>query len=104
MAATHGARRELGELKDLHTSLDKENMRPYCSYMLRINKVSEYGIMALGYIGHQTQAVSARQVSEGLQLPYEITAKTLQRLKDAGFVRSTKGARGGYCLNHALSE
>jgi Rrf2 family protein len=79
-------------------------MRQYYSHMLRINKVSEYGIMALGYIGQQTQAVNARQVSEGLHLPYEITAKTLQRLKEAGFVNSTKGARGGYKLALSLSE
>ncbi|MDZ4676432.1 MAG: Rrf2 family transcriptional regulator [Oligoflexia bacterium] len=72
--------------------------------MLRINKVSEYGILALGFIGRQPKAVSARQISEGLHLPYEITAKTLQRLKEAGFVSSTKGAHGGYKLAQTLSE
>ncbi len=72
--------------------------------MMRVNKVSEYGILALGYIGGQVKAVSARQVSEGLQIPYEITAKTLQKLKDAGFVNSTKGTNGGYILVSPLSQ
>lgn len=72
--------------------------------MLRVNKVSEYGILALSFMGLKQKAMSAREISEGLQLPYEITAKTLQRLKDAGFVGSTKGINGGYSLKVGLTE
>jgi Rrf2 family protein len=79
-------------------------MRPYWSYMLRFNKVSEYGVMALGYIGEKDRALSAREISDGLQIPYEITAKTLQRLKEAGFVESSKGTNGGYKLISPLSQ
>jgi Rrf2 family protein len=72
--------------------------------MLRINKASEYGVLALGYIGGQVQAQSAREISEALKLPYEITAKTLQRLKEAGFIGSTMGTNGGYKLINPLSQ
>src|SRR3954469_966277 len=72
--------------------------------MLRFNKVSEYGVLALSFIGGRDKASSAREISEGLHIPYEITAKTLQRLKEAGFVESTKGTHGGYRLLNRLSE
>lgn len=79
-------------------------IRPLLSYMLKVNRVSEYGVLALGYIGSKTQAQSARDVATGLGLPYEITAKTLQKLKDAGFISSTKGINGGYILLSPLSQ
>jgi len=72
--------------------------------MLRINKASEYGVLALGYIGGSSEALSARQVSEKLQIPYEITAKTLQRLKEAGYIESTMGTNGGYKLASPLNQ
>jgi len=72
--------------------------------MLRINKASEYGVLALRFIGEKNQALSARQISEGLSLPYEITAKTLQHLKDAGFIQSTMGTNGGYTLKSSLDQ
>lgn len=70
--------------------------------MLRVTKISEYGALALGFISQSTKAASAREIAEGLQLPFDITAKTLQKLKDAGFVTSLKGIHGGYKLNRPL--
>jgi Rrf2 family protein len=72
--------------------------------MLRINKASEYGVLALRYIGGKGDASSAREISEALTLPYELTAKTLQRLKEAGFIGSSMGTKGGYLLVNPLSE
>jgi len=72
--------------------------------MFRINKTSEYGVLALRYIGEKNQALSARQISEGLSLPYEITAKTLQHLKEAGFIQSSMGTHGGYTLKSPLDQ
>jgi Rrf2 family protein len=39
-----------------------------------------------------------------LKLPYELTAKTLQKLKEAGFVASQQGTQGGYKLIQPLNE
>ena len=72
--------------------------------MLRINKTSEYGVLALRFIGQMNQALSARQISEGLNLPYEITAKTLQHLKEAGLIQSSMGTNGGYTLKSSLEQ
>lgn len=72
--------------------------------MLRINKASEYGLLALSHIESTTQALSAREIAEGLELPYEITAKTLQKLKEAGFIESSMGTNGGYRLLRPLTQ
>ncbi len=42
---------------------------------------------------------SAREVSDHFGLPFEITAKTLQRLRDSGLIQSAQGARGGYTVS-----
>jgi Rrf2 family protein len=72
--------------------------------MLKVNKISEYGVLALGFISEKQNPQSATDVAEGLQVPYEITAKTLQKLRDAGLLNSTKGINGGYTLPLKLAD
>jgi Rrf2 family protein len=50
------------------------------------------------------EVTSAREIAESYGLPFEITAKTLQRLKDTGLIQSAQGARGGYTLRRKLTE
>src|SRR5436305_1526624 len=50
------------------------------------------------------EVTSAREISDSYGLPFEITAKTLQRLKDTGLIQSAQGARGGYTLLRQLSD
>src|SRR5690242_14664387 len=47
---------------------------------------------------------SAREVADFYGLPFEITAKTLQQLKNTGLIQSEQGARGGYTLKRRLDE
>ncbi|MEW6057981.1 MAG: Rrf2 family transcriptional regulator [Bdellovibrionota bacterium] len=72
--------------------------------MLKLNRSTEYGLMALSYIRSKTngEVTSAREISEKFQLPFEILAKTLQRLKEQGVITSTYGTRGGYILARDL--
>lgn len=85
--------------------------------MIKLNRTTEYGLIALRHMsrkksqakslpkGQDADAVtSAREISDFYQLPFEITAKTLQRLKDTGIIQSAQGARGGYTLQKALSD
>lgn len=73
--------------------------------MIRLNKATEYGLMALNYMESYSPAKkSAREIAEHLKLPFEITAKTLQRLKETGFVESTQGTNGGYTLTRPLQQ
>ena len=83
--------------------------------MIKLNRTTEYGLMALrhmsrkrasGVVGGngQCELTSAREVSDLFGLPFEITAKTLQRMKDIGLIQSAQGARGGYTLERSLHE
>jgi Rrf2 family protein len=72
--------------------------------MIKLNRTTEYGLMALRHMSQRSQVTSAREVAESYGLPFEITAKTLQRLKDTGLIQSAQGARGGYTLKRSLHE
>lgn len=72
--------------------------------MVKLNRTSEYGLIALRHmfqkqLNEDASVTSARDVADAYHLPFEITAKTLQRLKDTGLILSAQGARGGYTLN-----
>lgn len=73
--------------------------------MLKINRTTEYGLLALSYMRRKNagELTSAREVADYFSLPFEILAKTLQRLKDRGVISSTYGTRGGYVLARDLS-
>src|SRR5262245_14121899 len=77
--------------------------------MIKLNRTTEYGLMALRHMSRKRSSdpqsvTSAREVADSYGLPFEITAKTLQRLKDTGLIHSAQGARGGYTLQRALSD
>lgn len=77
--------------------------------MIKLNRTTEYGIIALRHISRKygidpTQVTSAREIADSYGLPFEITAKTLQRLKDTGLIQSAHGAKGGYILHRPLNE
>lgn len=78
--------------------------------MIKLNRTSEYGLIALRHMNQKqknegaTSVTSAREIAESYGLPFEITAKTLQRLKDTGMIQSAQGARGGYTLLCSLDN
>jgi Rrf2 family protein len=75
--------------------------------MIRLNRTTEYGLMALRHMSRKREpaaVTSAREIADSYGLPFEITAKTLQRLKDTGLIQSAQGARGGYTLQRPLSQ
>lgn len=62
--------------------------------------------MAISYIREKAQGelASAREIADHFDLPFEILAKTLQKLKEQGIIASTYGTRGGYVLSRDLSR
>ncbi len=74
--------------------------------MIKLNRTTEYGLIALRHMSRKPAATvtSAREIADCYGLPFEITAKTLQRLKDTGLIQSAQGARGGYMLQRALRD
>lgn len=77
--------------------------------MIKLNRTTEYGLIALRHMflkqsKNDSSVTSAREIADTYSLPFEITAKTLQRLKDTSLIQSEQGARGGYTLAKPLSE
>jgi len=77
--------------------------------MIKLNRTTEYGLVALRHMSRkqstEPQSVtSAREIADRYGFPFEITAKTLQRMKESGLIHSAQGARGGYTLQRGLSE
>lgn len=47
---------------------------------------------------------TAREISDLYHLPFEILAKTMQKMKDFGLLVSSQGSRGGYHLSAKLES
>ena len=77
--------------------------------MIKLNRATEYALIALRHMNRKAAAdvravTSAREIADQYGLPFEITAKTLQRLRDTGLIDSAQGARGGYLLQSDLNQ
>lgn len=74
--------------------------------MNRLNRKVEYALMALKYIVSKPMSAltSAKEISDNLDLPFDATARVLQAMAHAGFLRVVQGAHGGYGLLKDLSE
>lgn len=77
--------------------------------MLKVNKKVEYALIALKYISDQniekvTSLVSAREICENFDTPFDTTAKVLQIMNNNGILDSIKGIKGGYTLKSNLKD
>jgi Rrf2 family protein len=92
--------------------------------MLRLNKKTEYALLALRVMGLSSGAprsgaaapgpsggpeaeaplVTAKEIASRYRLPETLLAKVLQTLKRAGIVTASKGSGGGYRLSRPLEE
>ena len=74
--------------------------------MVKLNRTTEYGLISLSYIRQKKEGevTSAREIADKFALPFEILAKTLQRLKELGIISASYGTRGGYVLARDLSR
>ncbi|MBM4158198.1 MAG: Rrf2 family transcriptional regulator [Ignavibacteria bacterium] len=73
--------------------------------MVRLTKKIEYALMALKYISDECdKIVTAKQISENLNIPNQLLAKILQKLKKEKILESVQGIKGGYKLGKKLNE
>lgn len=73
--------------------------------MLRLNKKTEYGIIALLYLDNQADKVaSVREMAESCQIPETLLSKIMQSMKNKGYVNAHYGNQGGYKLAQDLSK
>lgn len=67
--------------------------------MVRLSKKMEYALMALKHFAlAEGGIVTAKEISEKHNIPYELLAKILQKLKKDNVLSSIQGTKGGYQL------
>lgn len=67
---------------------------------MRITTWAEYGVICALHLARRANEglVSGREIAEREKLPPDYAEQILLRLRRAGIVASTRGARGGYAL------
>ncbi|MEO8446816.1 MAG: Rrf2 family transcriptional regulator [bacterium] len=67
--------------------------------MIRISKKVEYALMALKFITNSDhKLVTAREISNNNNIPYDLLSKILQKLKSENILESNQGTNGGYFM------
>lgn len=73
--------------------------------MVRFSKKIEYSLIALRYISNaKDEIITAKEISAKYNIPYELLAKILQKLKKENILASNQGVNGGYKLSKPLNE
>jgi Rrf2 family protein len=67
---------------------------------VRITTLAEYGVICALHLARRATEgpINGRELAAAEQLPADYVEQILLRLRRAGLVRSTRGARGGYQL------
>lgn len=70
---------------------------------MKLSRRCEYAILALLYLArnHQEQLVTIRDLAENNNIPRKFLEQILASLKRQGFIKSTRGPKGGYKLANA---
>ena len=73
---------------------------------MRITTWAEYGVICALHLAKRTResAVTGRDIAAREALPADYVEQILLRLRRAGIVSSTRGARGGYTLTKPATE
>ena len=67
---------------------------------MRITTLAEYGVICALHLARRAAEgpITGREIADLERLPPDYVEQILLRLRRAGLVRSTRGARGGYAL------
>src|SRR5215510_2114177 len=67
--------------------------------MLALTKKVDYGLIALCHLAnHRDEMATAREIAARYHLPPALLMNVMKSVAQAGLVRSSRGARGGYEL------
>jgi len=70
------------------------------------SKTAKYAVLALAEVaaGQTDGLVSTRQIAKATSSPYPLLAKIVNQLHRSGFIKATRGKRGGIKLARPASE
>ena len=73
---------------------------------MRITTLAEYGVICALHLARRASQgpVTGRDIAARERLPVDYVEQILLRLRRAGLVQSTRGARGGYALARAADD
>ena len=73
---------------------------------MRITTWAEYGLICALHLARRAGEgpITGREIAAGERLPADYVEQILLRLRRAGLVNSTRGARGGYSLARSAYE
>jgi Rrf2 family protein len=73
---------------------------------MNLNTSVRYGMIAMGYMAKQTDApwVLTEDISKEFDIPYAFLLKIMNRLAQAGILRSKRGPQGGFSLAQPAKE
>jgi len=67
--------------------------------MLSLTRKAGYGLIAMAHLAHHPgQRASAREIAHNHHLPVSLVMNVMKNLCAAGYVKSVRGAGGGYYL------
>ena len=72
-----------------------------------LSKTCEYALRAMIYIAQQSKdghMVNIKEISEKINSPELFIAKILQSLSKKGYLQSSKGRYGGFCISDKEAE
>ena len=71
-----------------------------------LNQTAIYAIRAMGFLAEQEEGIPvlSSTIAEEMEIPKNFLSKILNRLVQAGVIRSIRGRRGGFVLALAPSE
>jgi FeS assembly SUF system regulator len=73
--------------------------------MIRISRLTDYGIVLLCYIAREPEGTfTASELAERSRLPLPTVAKILKSLCRGGLLRSHRGVHGGYALAKSADD
>lgn len=73
---------------------------------MRITTLAEYGVICALHLARRISdgPITGREIAARERLPVDYVEQILLRLRRAGIVRSTRGARGGYALARPAAD
>ncbi|WP_273149590.1 SUF system Fe-S cluster assembly regulator [Methylophaga thiooxydans] len=70
--------------------------------MLRMGKLTDYGIVLMSYLAANRDVQhSAHTIAEAVKVPLPTVRKVLKSLSHGGLLKSERGVMGGYSLNNS---
>ena len=74
--------------------------------MFQLSKKVEYGLIAIRHMTMSSPGslITAKEIAEKYQLPFDLLAKIMQRLAKHKFIASYQGVHGGYTLARNAGE